>query len=71
MSSDTKYEVKRTTHVVIDGKVGTFYGQHSKANGTQEGQGVFLSEEILILGGFDAGKFSLDEKSIVFNRVTC
>ncbi len=65
---DKKYDVRQTFDYILNGQKGTYCGEHSKVNGIQEGNGVFYSENEIILGVFDNGKLSQENKSIIFNK---
>ncbi len=62
-----KYDVKRVENIEINGYTGYYCGEISKESGQLEGNGVFYSNEILILGGFLNGKFNPCRKSIVYD----
>lgn len=73
MGVDEKYDVKRTVDVVIEGKNGIYVGEHSKANGTPEGWGVFFLRGSFLgsnFGHFENGKLSRDHKSITISNGT-
>ena len=54
----------------MNGYTGVYTGETSKKEGKLEGNGVFDSDDILILGGFVDGKLNPGHKSIVINRYT-
>lgn len=66
--ADKKYYVRQTFYFIFNDQKGTYCGEHSKVNGIQEGNGVFFSENEIIMGVFSNEKLSQEHKSIIINK---